>query len=143
MFSVDRNVKNARTFSNNLSVQMLDLSWGELVDDAGDKKVEEKQGIEGVEQALAKAFGGPIWFGLLLSFLAIFAGGYVYLIYNYADFKDIPILNGPVGARNWKEWELVSWTVCFWDSKLLSFLEFPFAFRPCSARFHLNSKLQG
>jgi len=92
--------KNARTLSNNLSVQMLDLSWGELVDDAGEKKVEEKQGIESVEQALAKAFGGPIWFGLLLSFLAIFAGGYVYLIYNYADFKDIPILYGPVGSHN-------------------------------------------
>jgi len=70
------------------------------VDDAGEKKVEEKQGIESVEQALAKAFGGPIWFGLLLSFLAIFAGGYVYLIYNYADFKDIPILYGPVGSHN-------------------------------------------
>jgi hypothetical protein len=67
---------------------------------SGDKKVEEKQGIEGVEQALAKAFGGPIWFGVLLSFLAIFVGGYVYLIYNYADFRDIPILNGPVGTRN-------------------------------------------
>jgi hypothetical protein len=92
--------KNANTLSNNLCVQMLDLSWGQLVDDAGDKKVEEKLSIEGVEQALAKAFGGPIWFGLLLSFLAIFVGGYVYLIYNYADFRDIPILYGPVGSRN-------------------------------------------
>lgn len=64
---------------------------------AGDKR--NLGTIEGIEKTLAKSFGGPLWFAILLVTLAVCGGGYVYLIYNYADFSDIPILNGPNKLR--------------------------------------------
>lgn len=53
--------------------------------------------VDEIQKALGKSFGGTLWFAVLLTLLAIFGGGYVYLIYNYADFSDIPILNGAKG----------------------------------------------
>jgi hypothetical protein len=51
--------------------------------------------VDEIQKALGESFGGTLWFAVLLTLLALFGGGYVYLIYNYADFTDIPILNGP------------------------------------------------
>lgn len=54
--------------------------------------------VEEIEKALGQSFGGALWFAVLLVCLTVFGGGYVYLIYNFADFSDIPILNGPKGS---------------------------------------------
>ena len=47
--------------------------------------------IDRSEAALGKLFGGRVWFSVLLISLSLFAGGYIYLLVNFADFSDIPI----------------------------------------------------
>eukprot|EP00270_Netrium_digitus_P005299 TRINITY_DN16975_c0_g1_i1.p1 TRINITY_DN16975_c0_g1~~TRINITY_DN16975_c0_g1_i1.p1 ORF type:complete len:158 (+),score=5.97 TRINITY_DN16975_c0_g1_i1:49-522(+) len=68
---------------------------GELSEFDDFDKVQNEEEAPALEKALGRAFGGPLWFGILLLTLAIFGGGYVYLIVEYADFSTIPILNGP------------------------------------------------
>ncbi|KAG0626505.1 hypothetical protein M758_2G131700 [Ceratodon purpureus] len=65
--------------------------------DAGSNESKFDDTVNDIERALGKSFGGTLWFAILLTLLAVFGGGYVYLVYNYADFSDIPILNGPKG----------------------------------------------
>ncbi|KAJ7562497.1 hypothetical protein O6H91_03G071300 [Diphasiastrum complanatum] len=55
------------------------------------EKKNKKEGLESVEALLGREFGGLLWFSVLGACLAIFAGGYVYLVLNYADFSDIPM----------------------------------------------------
>ncbi|KAL3684619.1 hypothetical protein R1sor_002641 [Riccia sorocarpa] len=56
--------------------------------------------VEKIEKELGRQFGKSLWFGVLLVCLAIFGGGYVYCIYNFANFDDIPILRGPIKSSN-------------------------------------------
>jgi len=67
------------------------------VDSSGVSETKFDDAVDEIQKALGKSFGGPLWFAVLLTLLAVFGGGYVYLIYNYADFSDIPILNGSQG----------------------------------------------
>lgn len=65
--------------------------------DAGSNESKFDDTVNEIQRALGKSFGGTLWFAVLLTLLAVFGGGYVYLVVNYADFTDIPILNGPKG----------------------------------------------
>ena len=62
-----------------------------------DAETKEEKPSSGLEQYLGRIFGTALWYGVLVSFIALCAGVYVFLIINYVDFKDIPILNGPQG----------------------------------------------
>lgn len=68
-------------------------------DSSGGGETKFDDTVDEIQKALGKAFGGPLWFAVLLTLLAVFGGGYVYLIYKYADFSDIPILNGSQGLE--------------------------------------------
>ncbi|KAL2652850.1 hypothetical protein R1flu_020978 [Riccia fluitans] len=59
---------------------------------------EEKGGfVKRIEEEMGRQFGKTLWFAVLIVCLAVFGGGYVYYIVNFANFDDIPILRGPVG----------------------------------------------
>eukprot|EP00250_Pteridium_aquilinum_P013824 c21594_g1_i1 orf=88-498(+) len=60
---------------------------------AEETEKELKEGrLRRVEGSLAKLFGGPVWFLILILFLTVFGGLYGYLIFNFADVADVPIL---------------------------------------------------
>eukprot|EP00271_Cylindrocystis_brebissonii_P010210 TRINITY_DN26332_c0_g1_i1.p1 TRINITY_DN26332_c0_g1~~TRINITY_DN26332_c0_g1_i1.p1 ORF type:complete len:153 (+),score=5.17 TRINITY_DN26332_c0_g1_i1:112-570(+) len=54
--------------------------------------------VNSISTYLGKVFGSGLWFAVLLVSVGVFGGGYVYLIYNFADLSTIPILNGPQGV---------------------------------------------
>ena len=62
-----------------------------------DAETKDEQPSSGLELYLGRIFGTALWYGVLLSFIALCTGVYVFLIINYVDFADIPILNGPQG----------------------------------------------
>lgn len=65
--------------------------------DAGERTLRQKinTAVEPLEAYFGTVFGTPAWYAVLILCVAICGGGYYYLILNYADFSDIPILNGP------------------------------------------------
>eukprot|EP00245_Coleochaete_scutata_P007831 TRINITY_DN23610_c0_g1_i1.p1 TRINITY_DN23610_c0_g1~~TRINITY_DN23610_c0_g1_i1.p1 ORF type:complete len:163 (+),score=16.70 TRINITY_DN23610_c0_g1_i1:45-491(+) len=82
-----------------------DKPLGTTLEDAAKESETEAEAVQyderwgALEGALGRAFGTPLWFGVLLAALALFGGIYVYCIYSFADFSNIPILNGPQGAK--------------------------------------------
>ncbi|GJP29258.1 hypothetical protein CLOM_g83 [Closterium sp. NIES-68] len=52
--------------------------------------------VTAVSGAMARSFGGPLWFAVLLSAMLVFGGGYGYLLYSNADIAGIPMLSGPI-----------------------------------------------
>ncbi|CAI5510894.1 unnamed protein product [Closterium sp. Naga37s-1] len=52
--------------------------------------------VTAVSGAMARSFGGPLWFAVLLSSILVFGGGYGYLLYSNADIAGIPMLTGPL-----------------------------------------------
>ncbi|BBM99883.1 hypothetical protein MPTK1_1g24630 [Marchantia polymorpha subsp. ruderalis] len=59
--------------------------------------VQESKGVvEKIEEEMGRQFGGVLWFTVLIVCLAVFGGAYVYYIFTFANFDDIPILRGPV-----------------------------------------------